>query len=193
MLPFLTNCMHNMCETNANFQCKCQLKGNPNQYIEIFKSSFQEFRAVRSYMDAKPYPGGGGGGGGHGGSYGRDAMGSYGPPPHGHSSPPSYPYHKVRYGHPSRPVPYPNRFRGSPYGNGGGYGPPITGASRGPPPPGASRRVYDYDDMEFRGRPGYGGRHTYDSYPSQQPHNAMPFAGRHTVHMRGLPYKTSER
>ncbi|CAG2170342.1 unnamed protein product, partial [Oppiella nova] len=41
--------------------------------------------------------------------------------------------------------------------------------------------------------PGYGGRHTYDSYPSQQPHNAMPFAGRHTVHMRGLPYKTSER
>jgi hypothetical protein len=107
------------------------------RYIEIFKSSFQEFRAVRSYMDSKHYSSG---------SYGNN---SYGPPSHGPSSA-SYPYHKMRLGHPARPAPYPDRFRGSSYGNNGGYGPPISGASRGPPP-GSSRRVYDYDDIDLRG------------------------------------------
>ena len=138
--------------------------------------------------------------------------GPYGPPP-GPPSPPMYPpYHKMGYRNPGRPVPYPNRFRGGPYGNGyGGYGPPISGASRGPPPPGASRRPYDFDDLDFRGiednfthcltlrllfvallgRPQYG-RYPYNApaMPPAPPHN--PFVGRHTVHMRGLPYKCTE-
>ncbi|XP_054166373.1 heterogeneous nuclear ribonucleoprotein F-like [Oppia nitens] len=168
-----------------------------HRYIEIFKSSFQEFRQINSYMDSKQYSSGPP----HG--YGLDGpSGGYGPPPQ--SSPPPYAAnHKMRYGHPpSRPVPYPNRFRGGGggsgfYGNGNdNYGSPITGASRGPPPVGSYRRVYDYEEMDFRGRSSFDDQFgaTFDEYPPQGPshQNSMPFSNRHNVHMRGLPFKTTE-
>ena len=46
-------------------------------------------------------------------------------------------------------------------------------------------------EFVLKGRPpSYGGRYSYDPFPPEPPHN--PFVGRHSVHMRGLPYKTSE-
>ncbi|RWS07229.1 heterogeneous nuclear ribonucleoprotein H-like protein [Dinothrombium tinctorium] len=151
-----------------------------HRYIEIFKSSYQEYRAVWNYTYGDPYPTSppppppppppshhiGGPTGPH-----------YSPP---HSGSVTYPHPKMRYGISNRPSPYDRGYQR------GGYGMP-----RGPPPPGGAFRRGSFweDNEQYRGGRSFGGRYSYDGPHSPADGYAM---ARHIVHMRGLPYKATD-
>ena len=161
-----------------------------NRYIEIFKSSPQEYQAVLNF-NSKGFH--------HSPNYGhhdpREDAYFYG---HDHNPFMDYPFPRMRYN--PRPSPY-DRFGPAmsrsipPYG----YGMAAGMGNRGPPPGAIGRRPptapWDYPDMRRGGPvgpiPPYPGR--FAAAAGYGPSPSTYFSAKHLIHMRGLPFRASER